>query len=352
MAVKCSVSGTHPERGGGLILAMMFLFLFSVLGTGLLAITTLDIWIGNNYQTAVQLVFVAEAGIDAGLESVQASGLTPSQLLTIAADTDGVLSPSRDSEVLLANPGDRPLIDRHSLADFDSRVAGRYSVFLRNDTADGTASVVDTNDTLTLLSIGEMGQARRVLEAVLARPRLPRFQTGITIGVADPALDLRLRTPARTERLLDVIAANATDTYDPGWAGATVLGGVGSPVDYRVVVVNGDCEFGPGVGYGLLLVRGELTMRGSFGWNGLILAVGQGTVHWPATSYGQISGALFVSRTRADDRGPANLLGSELADPGPALADLAGEGFVEINQEEIHRANRVFRYAQAGYREY
>ena len=42
---------------------------------------------------------------------------------------------------------------------------------------------------------------------------------------------------------------NATDVYDPPVVGATIsLGPIGSPTDYRVVVVNGDCEFGNATG--------------------------------------------------------------------------------------------------------
>ena len=41
------------------------------------------------------------------------------------------------------------------------------------------------------------------------------------------------------------------------------LGPIGSPSDYRIVVVNGDCEFESATGYGILLVRGDLELNGT-----------------------------------------------------------------------------------------
>ena len=350
-AVKCSVSASNRERGGGLIVVLLFLLLFSVLGAALLSVTTLDIGIANSYHTAAELVYLADAGIAEGIRSIEASPLSLSELLATAADADGALSTSRDSDVLLLNSGDRPLLDGQVRLDVDGKAAGRYSVFIRNDASDGMGNPTDTNSALILLSVGFNGAARAVVEAVFARPALPRPRNAFTIGAVDPDLDIRLRTTAGAERLAGLLAANATDTFNPGWNGLTLLGSIGGPGDYRVVVVNGDCEFGPGTGYGLLLVRGELTFSGNFRWNGLILAVGQGTVRWPAATYGQISGAVVIERTR-DLPDPANPLGPVLEQPGAAVAELAGAGFVELNQAEVDRVHRLLRYEPAGYREY
>ena len=74
-------------------------------------------------------------------------------------------------------------------------------------------------------------------------------------------------------RLASSIAKNATDLYADG-----SINPLGDPANYRVLAVDGNADLGPGTGYGILLVRGELSIVGDITWNGLIVAIGQGVV--------------------------------------------------------------------------
>ena len=176
------------------------------------------------------------------------------------------------------------------------------------------------------------------------------------VGVIDTMMDPRLRSPAGLERFVDSIIENASDRSSPGWSGTTVLGNIGNASDYRIVVVNGNCVLGSGMGFGILLVRGNLTLTGSFRWNGLVLVIGQGSIGTAGTSSGTISGGIIVARTRANDRGPANELGTMLTPPGPVDFDFSGSGntfqIENPGAATLDLVNQKFPYLPIAIREY
>lgn len=304
------------EKGIGLVMALMTLLLLSLLGAALLTATTIDVWIGDNYRTATQLLYLTESGIEDGREALLHGMVTVSSL---------------------------PFIEDKRLLDHSGREAGRYSVALLRA------------NPLTLQSIGVIGTARKTIEVRLDKSGFPSPPTAVTLseGASGDGIDPRLKTPAGAERFVEGILLNATDRFGAAWDEKIVLGSVGSPVDYRIVVVDGDCEFGGAAGYGLLLVRGDLTVRGNFTWNGLVLVIGQGTMRAAGPTIGWITGGVFLSRTRDIDRSAVNSLGTPLPYLGAALLDLSGQTVtVDQSQVEIDRANDRFPFVPVSYREY
>ncbi len=396
------------ERGAALILTVIMLALLMALGAALLSSVALEVAIGENYRTETQLLYLAETGVVEARGVLRTASSTPSEMLMAAAGVDRILSVSRDLDTLLNASDDVPLIhggNRTSgkiLADTSGQPAGRYFVYIRNDSAEGISSLVDSNRILTLLSVGVLGNSRKVLEATMMKWRFPaipsslvldgtpvtfipnssseisgqdlsggnggRFGIGVLteqdavavgsgdVHVVDSVLDPRLRTPSMIERLIQTVLESSTDTWNPGPAGLTTLGNVGNAADNRIVVVNGDCELNSGSGFGTLLVRGNLWMKGSYMWNGLILVIGQGSVSWSGPGAMQISGEMFVARTRANDRGPSNELGTVLASRGPVVLDLslAGTQFQLTNpgNSAIVEAQQKFQYVSIAFREY
>src|SRR5687768_13522173 len=112
------------EKGIGLVMALMTLLLLSLLGAALLTATTIDIWIGDNYRTATQLLYLTESGIEDGREALLYGSVPVSPL---------------------------PFIENKRLSDHSGREAGRYSVAL-----------VRANP-LTLQSTGVIGTARKTI---------------------------------------------------------------------------------------------------------------------------------------------------------------------------------------------
>jgi Tfp pilus assembly protein PilX len=235
------------QRGVALILALMVLAFLTVLGGALLTTTTIDIRISDNFKTGVQSLYVAEAGIEQAREFLRTSSSSPTQLLTTAAE--------------------RPLIS--------GELVGHYDVWLRNDNADGPASRIDTNDVLTLLSIGRIANAQKIIEVTVRKA---------TVNFSDPILLAR-------------ITANANDVFNPPAGLPQPIANYGSPGNYRIVVVNGDVNLGWGSGYGILLANGSVVVEGSFTWNGFIIVTNPGALQWN-TADGLVNGAVFVGQTK------------------------------------------------------
>jgi hypothetical protein len=152
---------------------------------------------------------------------------------------------------------------------------GHYDVSLRNDNADGITSRADTNEVLTLISIGRMRNAQKTIEVTVRRPGF---------DVNDPGLGAR-------------IASNATDIYNPPAGTAQTITSYGSPGNYRIALVNGNVDLTGGNGFGILLARGNVNVTGSVVWNGVILVESPGVLQWNAT-YGGVNGAVLVGQMR------------------------------------------------------
>ena len=295
------------NRGVALILALLVLSFLTILGGALLTTSTIDIRISDNYKSAIQSLYLAEAGVDDARQAIRVSSVSVTQLLTIAAGPD----------LQLMTADDQPLIARRALGNGP----GSYEVWLRNDNADVASSLTDRNEVVTLISIGQVGSARKTVEATIRKGRFPEND-------ADP----RLHNVAGLEGLVTSIARNATDVYT-----GTVLTGIGGPADYRVVVANGNLDLGPGTGYGVLLVRGELNTMSGLTWNGLIVVIGQGVVHWNAGPPPTINGGLFIARTQASN-------GSLLAVPQDVT-------FAITDPAQMQAANQSFPYNSIAIRE-
>ena len=159
------------ERGAALITVLLILSPVAVLGTALLTISAIEVAIARNYALDVQLLYLAEAGLEHARGYLDASAEPSSALLSRLAGADGTLSDFTRPEVLLQgddhsylpsdaakrNPG-------QSLMDLTGRRVGRYHVFVRKDVADGRGTTIDTNGIIALLSLARIGFGRKVIE--------------------------------------------------------------------------------------------------------------------------------------------------------------------------------------------
>ena len=165
------------ERGAALIISLMFLAFLTILGGSLLMTSTIDVWIGDNFQKGTQLLYVAEAGIEQGRENLRLALATTTNLLTTAAGGDLTLSTSTDLQTLI-DSDDVPVIDGVPLSDASGRSIGTYYVWLRNDVADTMTSRTDSNDIVTLLSIAVIGDARKIIETTVSKGSFPSHAGG------------------------------------------------------------------------------------------------------------------------------------------------------------------------------
>src|SRR5262249_19874006 len=152
----------------------------TVLGGALLTTSTIDIWISDNYKGATQSLYLAEAGIDHAREVLRTSAHNATELINTSAGPDRVL----------LTVDDQPLVASRELLDAVGHGSGRYEVWLRNDNSDGVASLMETNEVVTLVSLGQIGSSRKTIEATVKKGRFPETD-------ADP----RLRSVAGLESL-------------------------------------------------------------------------------------------------------------------------------------------------------
>ena len=186
------------ERGMALLTALLIMSFLTILGGALLSSTTLDVRIADNYRTRTQLIFLAEAGIEAGREALRVSVNDLDDDLTTAAGDDAVLATILDLATLLAGD-DLPLLPSdaglratgETLNDASGEPVGTYHVFVRNDVSDGETSTTDTNDVATLVSIAQIDGATKTIEATVRRGSFPPIPAALTlnggIGLFDAA---------------------------------------------------------------------------------------------------------------------------------------------------------------------
>jgi len=109
--------------------------------------------------------------------------------------------------------------------------------------------------------------------------------------------------PATMDATIRNIYDTALNTYDPTNPAGTgrVFTGT-NPATFGdnatgsgITFCDGDCELGPIAGGGLLIVTGQLTLRGNFDFNGLIVVTGAGGILRNGGGNGTIQGNIIVA---------------------------------------------------------
>ncbi len=341
----------HNESGMVLVLAMLIMTALILLGTTTLMETQTDLKIASNGKSRTIAFYAAEAGIEVarGQLRTDLGTFTVSQLLAARVGANGTLSNSTDVANFYGGGSfvtdDVPYIASTALG------TGWYQVYLTNDAVDGVTSATDTNQTVTITSFGFSGSQ--------TSPTLPMSVLQVTVtkigptdapgalvmpgpnaicdpgssgaksingGVTKPAIAVNsavartsvvgmitkpelitgggLATPSVSNTVLgspwdnvsalqdyrDSLSA-AADFHSTSDSGFTL----GTTANPKIVFITGDAEFGPGSGAGILVVTGELELKGNFSYNGLILVVGEGELEREGGGGGTILGSIVCA---------------------------------------------------------
>jgi hypothetical protein len=79
----------------------------------------------------------------------------------------------------------------------------------------------------------------------------------------------------------------------------------------RIAYASGDISLsGATTGYGILVVTGTLNISGNFSWDGIVVAIGEGTINFSGGGSGTINGGVYLARTRDDSGNLLTSLGS------------------------------------------
>ncbi|MEO5857574.1 MAG: hypothetical protein ABIR33_01365 [Pyrinomonadaceae bacterium] len=157
--------------------------------------------------------------------------------------------------------------------------------------------------------------------------------------------------PATMDATIKSIYDTALNTYDP-----TNTQGTGrvftnaNPLTFGdnangsgITFCDGDCELGPlpnGGGGGLLIVTGQLTLKGNFNFNGLIVVTGGGGILRDGGGTGEIEGNIIVAPYE-NSRVAGNLNPPAGADFWAPQWDTRGGGNSDIRYNSNNQANSL-----------
>jgi len=122
-------------------------------------------------------------------------------------------------------------------------------------------------------------------------------------------------TPAGLNNLVAQIADEADKTVNCGiGTPCSTTAPYGTDASPQITFVNGDFNFGPNSGAGVLVVTGTLNITGNSSFDGLILVIGQGIISESGGGSGQFNGTIFLAKTNSPTSPYAQLatLGSPL----------------------------------------
>ena len=272
------------------------------------------------------MLHLAEAGVEHAREVLRTRNATSGDPTLFTDELSIIVGNNGTIDGYANGTDDLPLIGL--TASPLGSANGSYTVYLTNDVMDGRNHPIDTNGHVTLTSITTKPTgAQRVVEIEVTRNFGPPIKaaiyaqdqvtidgaTGLLVDgydnclVKTPKPPIYTLIPAITDRKPLSNLRGAPEAPQQGPEDIDIpahLGNlkVGSPSVTIItqdqtgqsfgdashyVTVYSDTSNPPnpqglrvlnGVGYGLLLVEGDLTLRGGFGWSGLILVTGNLTL--------------------------------------------------------------------------
>ncbi len=183
-------------------------------------------------------------------------------------------------------------------------------------------------------------------------PPLPAPPTP-SVGLV--TLPPNMQKPSSLDSLVQTITQSADAVLSPVAPATNVTGAqlpnLMNPANPMTVVINGDLDLTAwhGVGYGLLLVTGNLTYDPDVSWYGVVLVIGKGSFTGSHGGIGRIEGAMFVAQTR-------DAMGNLLADPNLGAASVtfdpaAGGAGIYFDSCWINTAFRPPTYQVLSFRE-
>ena len=328
-------SALGNERGFILVVALVLLVTLTLVGTTARIMTSTDIKIGGNYSKSQKALQVAMAGVEHGREVLRALNASSLDTKTFSDE----LAAKVGSNAMLEgyDSDDDPLVNPTSLG------GSNYVVYLTNDLVDGATNQADSNARVLITSVGEgpanafakveieviRGGGLTTPSPLYAKEDVTGNGSSLSIDGNDdcatpaPALPpVYTKSPAETD-----LNGNPTINGNPPSA-------VEGPIDLDIIsyiqtlkagatVVTTDqngTNFGDstnyvslysdtsdpynvqglkirnGIGYGILLVDGDLSLGGGFAWNGLILVSGTLTFNGGGGGI-NIRGAVLANQT-------------------------------------------------------
>jgi Tfp pilus assembly protein PilX len=358
----------RSERGFLLIAALTLLSALTLLGTTAYLLTSTDLKIGGNFRNSQSALQVAMGGAERGRAVFRSENQSSSD--------SGSFSDELNSST---RKGANGALDGYSTTTDDQAIASgtlngvSYAVYLTNDLTDGISNTTDANGKVLITSVatGSTG-ARAKVETLVqlnigaaSSPSVIYSKGDVTgngssltitgndscgagtslspIYTKDPATTSLNGTPTLSgspsepqhgtldidiEGLISTFQAAATTTLTEDQNGTTY----GSETNYVTVYTDTNdptntqgLKLQSVTGYGILLVKGDLTLGGGFTWNGLIYATGSVTLNGGGGAGINVQGQIYSGTSTVTDVtvNGSNTLGYDSCAVSKALATQA-----------------------------
>ncbi len=332
------------DKGFLLVAALALLSVLTLLGTTATLLTRTDTKISGNFRNTQSALQVAMGAAERARQALRLENLSSSD--------SGSFSDELNSS---ARKGANGVLDGYSATtDDQSMISGTlngisYSAYLTNDAIDGTSNTSDANGKVLLTSVAtgpnssrsqvqiivQLNTAASSSEAVVySKGDITGNGSSLTITGADacgaetglgpiytmdpatttlngsPTLSGTPPTPQHgtlnidIQGLINSFRPTATSTITADQNGATY----GSSTNY--VTVYSDTDSPPNTqglklqnvtGYGILLVKGDLTLGGGFNWNGIIYATGSVTLNGGGGEGINVHGQVYAGTSTVTD---------------------------------------------------
>ncbi len=135
------------ETGLVLAVALVFLVVLGVMGSAAVIMTRGDLKLSGNYKNSETAFYVAEAGIEHAREVLRAMNAASVDKNSLSDELASVTGSNGVLDGNVSGSDDVPLINAVPLGN-DS-----YTVYLTNDSVDGSLNQTDSNKTVTLTSV-------------------------------------------------------------------------------------------------------------------------------------------------------------------------------------------------------
>ena len=343
---KIKISAMHNtirnEKGFLLIAALTLMATLTLLGTTAYILSSTDIKIGGNFRNNQMVLQVAMAGAERARELLRLENLGTGDSSTFSDELNKT-----------SRKGANNVLDGYSVSTDDVPIATgsmngvTYNAYLTNDVGDGTTNTNDSNGKVLITSFATgPGSSKAQVQVVVTAYPSPTSPATVyskgdvtgngsslivngndACGVGTALAPIYTKDPATTDLngsptlsgspstpqhgTLDIdipgyinsLMANATTTLTEDQNGATY----GSATNY--VTVYSDTNNPPNnqglklenlTGYGILLVKGDLTLGGGFQWNGLIFSTGSVTLNGGGSKI-NIQGLVFTGTSTLTD---------------------------------------------------
>lgn len=334
----------QDQKGFLLVAALTLLSALTLLGTTAYLLSSTDIRIGDNFKKSQATLQVAMAGAERAREALRVENM--------ASSNSGSFSDELNSS---ARKGANGVLNGYGAGSDDQPIASgtmngvSYAAYLTNDSVDGLLNTTDSNGRVLITSVAtgasnsraEVQITVQINTSAATSPSVVYSKGDVTgngssltingndsCGESSALSPIYTKDPATTalngnptlsgspstpqHGTLDVDIAGIIDSFKS--AAAVTLTADQNNASYgstnSYVTVYSDTENPPNNqgltlqnvrGYGILLVKGDLTLGGGFTWNGIIYATGSVTLNGGGGAGINIQGQVYAGTSTVTD---------------------------------------------------